>query len=87
MSYNFYSNIKKHKQAHIVVLFLMSAVKYHAEMAVGQDTIVTARGEIRWLIYIDSLWQRQLGSEVQFGLITQIDKQLLNDKYHACTFI
>ena len=33
----------------------MSAVKYHAEMAVGQDTIVTARGEIRWLIYIDAL--------------------------------
>ena len=52
-----------------------SRMRYHAEMAVGQDTILAARGEIRWLIYIDALWQRQLCSEVQFGLITQIDKQ------------
>ena len=32
-----------------------SLMRYHAEMAVGQDTIVTARGEIRLLIYIDAL--------------------------------
>ena len=47
--------ILRNNQTHIVVLFLMSSVKYHAEMAVGQDTIVKARGEIRWLIYIDAL--------------------------------
>ena len=39
--------MKKHNQTHIVVLFLMSAVKSPAEKAIGQDTIVTARGEIR----------------------------------------
>ena len=45
------------------------------------------RGEIRWLSWIDALEQRQLCSEIQFGLITQIDKQWLNDEYRADTFI
>ena len=54
-SYNFYSNIKKHNQTHIMVLFLMSAVKYPAEKANRPTHGMTTRGEIRWLIYIDAL--------------------------------
>ena len=35
----FHSNIKKHNQTHIVVLFLMSAVKSVAETAIGKHTV------------------------------------------------
>ena len=57
------------------ILFPMSPVKRPAEKGNRPAHGLTAIVEVRWLSYTDALKQRQLCSEFQFGLITQIDKQ------------